>query len=156
MAARRPQQGLDEREERAWRAFNEMRVRLVGELAAQLASESGLTEADYAVLVNVSEAPDGRVRARDLGRRLGWDRSRLSHQISRMEARGTVERAPCLDDARGFDVVLTPAGSTAIDQAAPLHLAAVRHCFVDVLTAKQLDALAGIAEAVLAHLDADH
>lgn len=147
---------LDELEQRAWRGFNDMRERLVGQLARQLARECGLTEADYAVLVNVSEAPGRRLRARELSRRLGWDRSRLSHQVSRMEARGTVVRAPCDGDARGFDVVLTEVGLSAIANAAPIHLAAVRHCFADVLTAAQLDALGGIAEALLAHLDAEH
>lgn len=147
---------LDEREYRAWRGFNEMREQLVAHLARGLARDCGLTEADYAVLVNVSEAPGRRLRSRDLGRRLGWDRSRLSHQISRMETRGTVERAPCDSDARGFDVVLTRAGLAAIRAAAPIHAAAVRHCFADVLSAKQLDALADISTVILAHLATEH
>jgi DNA-binding MarR family transcriptional regulator len=87
---------------------------------------------------------------------LGWDRSRLSHQIARMETRGTVRRKSCSGDARGFDVVLTPAGQAAIEAAAPLHLQAVRHCFADLLTPAQLDALAEIADTVTAHLAAEH
>jgi DNA-binding MarR family transcriptional regulator len=122
----------------------------------RLSTECGLTEADYAVLVAVSEAPGRRLRSRDLCQALGWERSRLSHQIARMEARGTVERAPCHGDARGFDVVLTDGGLAAIEAAAPLHLAAVRHCFADVLRPEQLDALSEIAETVTAHLEAEH
>ncbi|MHB8682671.1 MAG: MarR family winged helix-turn-helix transcriptional regulator [Acidimicrobiales bacterium] len=87
---------------------------------------------------------------------LGWERSRLSHQIARMEARGTVERAACDDDARGFDVVLTDVGLAAIEEAAPAHLEEVRHCFVDVLTPEQLDTLGDIADVVMTHLVEEH
>jgi len=147
---------LDEREERAWRGFQRVRTELTAHLARQLTRECGLTEADFGVLVNVSEAPGRRLRSRDLGRALGWERSRLSHQIARMEARGTVRREPCADDARGFDVVLTDVGLAAIEAAAPVHLAAVRHCFTDLLSPAQLDALGDIADIVTAHLAAEH
>jgi DNA-binding MarR family transcriptional regulator len=147
---------LTRRENRAWRGFHHMRNQLTAHLARQLAGQSGLTEADYAVLVEVSEAPGRRIRSRDLGRKLGWERSRLSHQIARMEARGRVERAPCESDARGFDVVLTDAGLAAIEAAYPAHLATVRHCFADLLTREQLDSLAEIAETIADHLGAEH
>jgi len=147
---------LDDRENRAWRGYHRMRAELSAHLARQLSAECGLTEADYAVLVAVSEAPGRRLRSRDLCHALAWERSRLSHQIARMEARGSVERAPCEGDARGFHVVLTDGGLAAIQAAAPLHLAAVRHCFADVLRPDQLDALTEITEAVTAHLKAEH
>lgn len=147
---------LDEREVRAWRGFLHMRTELMAHLAQHLGRTTGLTEADFAVLVNVSEAAGGRIRSRDLCRVLQWDRSRLSHQIARMEARGTVERAPCLDDARGFDIVLTDAGLAALKAAAPVHLSAVRHCFADLLSAEQLDVLGDISEVIAGHLAAEH
>jgi len=147
---------LDAQESRAWRGFHQMRAELGAYLAQQLGRQSGLTEADYAVLVALSEAPCRRMRARDLGRRLGWERSRLSHQVDRMQARGTVERTACESDARGFDVVLTEAGFSAIESAAPQHLEVVRHCFADVLTPEQLKALGDIAETIVRHLAAEH
>jgi DNA-binding MarR family transcriptional regulator len=67
-----------------------------------------------------------------------------------------VRKEPCPDDARGFDVVLTPQGLAAIKNAAPRHVDAVRHCFADVLTQKQLDALAEIAETVVRHIETRH
>lgn len=73
-----------------------------------------------------------------------------------MEARGSVKRAPCKDDARGFDVVLTRAGLAAIKAAALAHVAAVRHCFADLLGPEQLETLGDIAEIITAHLAADH
>jgi DNA-binding MarR family transcriptional regulator len=147
---------LDERTDRAWRGFNAMRNRLTAHLGRQLYQESGLTQAEYVVLFLVSEAPNRRLRSRDLGLALGWDRSRLSHQIKRMQTRGMVQRAACDGDARGFDVIMTDVGLDAIRVAEP-HLAdGVRHCFADLLTVEQLDTLGDIAEIILAHLAAEH
>ena len=147
---------LSEEEEKAWRGFVALRIGLVGHLARQLAQDSGITEAEFEVLVVVSEAPGQRVRSRDLGKALNWERSRLSHQITRMEERGMVAREQCENDARGFDVVLTKAGLKAIQAAAPKHLEAVRHCFIDLLSPAQMKALANIADVVGEHLEAEH
>ncbi len=147
---------LDERQERAWRGFQRLRIELTAHLARQLSQDCGLTEADYAVLVAVSESPGRRLRSRDLGRQLGWERSRLSRQIARMEARGTVRRAPCDNDARGFDVLLTDAGQAAIEAAAPAHAEAVQHCFAGLLTPAQLDTLGDISDVITNHLAAEH
>lgn len=147
---------LDEHEQRAWRGFVRMRNEVFGHLARQLSRNSGISESDFEVLVVVSESPGRRIRARDLGRELGWERSRLSHQVARMERRGTVRRITCESDARGFDVVLTPAGLEAITAAAPMHVNDVRGVFADVLTRDELAALAAISEKVAVHIRDNH
>jgi DNA-binding MarR family transcriptional regulator len=147
---------LAAREERAWRGFHRMRTHLIAHLARDLERDAGLTEAEYAVMLTLAESADRRMRARDLGQALAWERSRVSHQLARMEERGSIRREPCEGDARGFDVVLTEAGLDAIRAAVPGHLAMVRHCFVDVLTPEQLDALAEITDAVSRHLEVEH
>lgn len=147
---------LSEHEQRAWRAFHQLRTALPAHLARELNRDCSLSESEYAILVAVSEAPGGRIRSRDLCRALGWERSRLSHQIGRMEARGTVERAESVGDARGFDVVLTEQGGAVIASAAQLHLTSVRHCFIDLLTPEQLSALIEITETVTTHLTTEH
>lgn len=147
---------LDDREERAWRAFHAMRIQLLGHLSRRLAVQSGMSEAEYEVLVTLSEAPDHQMRSRDLGRALQWQRSRLSHQLDRMEKRGLLMREPCTTDARGCVAVLTDAGLGSIDEAAKLHVTDVRHCFADVLTPKQLDGLTAAARAITEHLDSQH
>lgn len=147
---------LSEEEEKAWRGFVALRIGLVGHLARQLAQDSGITEAEFEVLVVVSEAPGQRIRSRDLGKALNWERSRLSHQITRMEERGMVAREQCENDARGFDVVLTKAGLKAIQAAAPKHLEAVRHCFIDLLSPAQMKTLTSISELVAEHLKEEH
>jgi DNA-binding MarR family transcriptional regulator len=147
---------LDDRQERAWRAFHAVRIQLLGHLARRLAAQSGLSEAEYEVLVTLSEAPDHQMRSRDLGRALQWQRSRLSHQLDRMEKRGLLTRETCPTDARGCVAVLTEAGLGSIDKAAKLHVADVRHCFADVLTPAQLDGLTVAARAITGHLAAEH
>jgi DNA-binding MarR family transcriptional regulator len=146
---------LDEREARAWRGYTRMRVQLEARLARELARHSGLSDPDYSVLVNLSEAPEGRLRAFELGRALQWEKSRLSHHLKRMGKRGLVAREDCESDARGSFVVITPAGRAAIEAAAPAHVDDVRRHLIDLLSDDQLDALADISEAVLANLAAD-
>ena len=146
---------LDEREERAWRALQFMQLRLEGELARQLAADSGLSYPDYLVLVALTDRPDGRMRLFELAGGLGWEKSRVSHQVSRMAGRGLVKKEKCDSDRRGALVVVTGRGRRAIDRAAPGHVAAVRRLFIDRLTPDHLDAIKDVAEIVLAGLDAE-
>jgi DNA-binding MarR family transcriptional regulator len=133
-----------------------MRLQLLGYLSRQLAAESDLSEAEYLVLVTLSEAPDRSLRSKDLGSQLQWEQSRVSHQLARMDRRGLLTRQPCATDARGCVAVLTESGRLVIRKAARLHSADIRHCFADVLTPHQLDSLAEIAEAITGHLAAEH
>ena len=144
---------LDDREARAWRALQMMQMRLDGELARQLANESGLSYQDYTVLVALTGRTDGRLRAFELGHLLGWEKSRLSHHVERMAQRGLVKKEKCASDRRGSFVTVTAKGRREIESAAPGHVNAVRKLFVDRLTGEQLDAIAGAAETVLAALE---
>jgi DNA-binding MarR family transcriptional regulator len=144
---------LSDDEQRVWRSFQHAHSLLSRRLADSLAEQAGISEADYTVLVSLSEAPEGRLRARDLGADLGWEKSRLSHHLTRMGGRGLVERQECDTDARGADVVLTSAGRAAIEGAAPHHVEDVRRWFVDAVSPAQLKALGVACEAILAKLD---
>lgn len=138
---------LDDREQAAWRGLLTMHRRLLHHLAQDL-KHDGLSESDFAVLVGVSEAPGQRIRAHELCAVLQWEKSRLSKQITRMEARLLVAREHCEHDARGSFVALTDEGREAIERAAPRHVDAVRALFFDALTAEQVDQLAAIATSV--------
>lgn len=144
---------LTEREERAWRALQFMQMRLEGELARQLAADSGLSYPDYLVLVALTDRPDGRMRLFELAEILGWEKSRASHHVGRMVDRGLVKKQKCDSDRRGFYVVGTARGRREIEAAAPGHVATVRRVFVDRLTPEQLGALGDAAEAVVAGFD---
>ncbi|MCT9933113.1 MarR family transcriptional regulator [Planotetraspora sp. A-T 1434] len=146
---------LDEREARIWQAYRDVRRELQSALERQLVRDAGLSGADYALLVPLSEAPKGALRARDLGLSVGWDRSRLSHQVGRMEKRGLVAREECAEDARGSIVRLTAAGRSAIEAAAPEHVETVRRYFFDPLTDEELDQLGDVFHRLLARLAQD-
>lgn len=139
---------LDNTEQRAWRDYLGT-WQYLGQVAAEGFAEYGLSDSDYTLLVPLSEAPDGRLRARDLARDVHWDTSRLSKQVTRMQRRGLVERTPCATDARGYDVLLTPDGRRAIEHAAPRHVELIRQHFLDRLSKSDRDALARIAAKVL-------
>jgi DNA-binding MarR family transcriptional regulator len=145
---------LDPREDKAWRLFLSMQIQLRRLLGRELQDETGLSEADYIILVHLSEAPDGRLRPFELGRVAGWEKSRLSHHLTRMERRGLVEREICPTDNRGALVALTASGRSAIEAAAPFHVEQVRRWFLSALTPEQLEALTTISQTVLAGLGA--
>jgi DNA-binding MarR family transcriptional regulator len=142
---------LDEREAHLWRTWLRLNQELPSVLEEQI-SHDGLSGADYAVLVPLSESPDGMLRARELGREILWDRSRLSHHVSRMEKRGLVVREECAEDARGAMVRMTDAGRAAIEGAAPGHVAATRRHFFDLLSDDEVDVLTAVFDRILANL----
>lgn len=143
---------LDAREERAWRSFRQMERELAGRIRRQLTRDTGLSDADYEILRALADAPDSMLRARVLRYRLRWEKSRLSHQIGRMERRGLVAREDCDEDSRGSVIRLTGPGREAISAAHGEYAKAVRKSLIDRLNADQLDALTDISETVLASL----
>jgi len=143
---------LDQDEERAWRGYLRMRTLLNAEIVRDLGRDAGLSEPDYDVLSTLSELEGRRWRLQELAGHMAWSKSRLSHHLTRMEQRGLVVREACPDDGRGALVTLTDEGIRAIESAAPGHVASVRRHFIDHLSRAQLEALAEIAEAVVANL----
>jgi DNA-binding MarR family transcriptional regulator len=129
-----------------------MTSRLDARLNRDLQQTSGLSLADYDVLVLLTEAPHGRLRMFQLVEDLQWEQSRLSHHIARMQRRGLVSREECATDKRGAFVVLTDAGRDAIDTAAPTHVALVRHLVFDGLSEAQVATLDQFVSRVLVRL----
>jgi DNA-binding MarR family transcriptional regulator len=138
----------------AWRGLMRMQAQLGALLNRELTAATDLSLQDYGVLVALAEQPEGRLRAYELGRELGWEKSRLSHHVARMEGRGLVERRRCPSDQRGMYIGMTERGRQALEAAAPDHVAQVRRAFVDLLTPEQLATLTEITEAVIETLGA--
>ena len=113
----RPRRSPTSEELRIWREFIETVEALSWRLAGRLQSESSLSPGDYQVLLALSEADGHRMRPSELAAAIGWERSRLSHHLGRMEKRDLISRDPCAADGRGAEVVLTRHGQTA--SAAP-------------------------------------
>ncbi len=144
---------LSEREAAAWRGLQTMQMQLNATLARELAGDSDLSYPDYMVLVALTDQPDGRRRPFELAGDLGWEKSRVSHHVSRMVRRGLVGRVRCPSDQRGSFVVITDKGCAALAAAAPGHVDAVRRYVIDRLSPEQLDSLAAIAAVVMSALD---
>jgi DNA-binding MarR family transcriptional regulator len=138
-------------EDRAWRAFMHAHHQLVARLNRGL-QETGLSGADYEVLAVLSGHDGDRMPAHELCNKLDWEKSRVSHQVRRMENDGLISRLPNPDDARSTMVCLLPAGRAAIEKAAPRHVEDVRRNFIELLTPAELDMLASLNERVLHHL----
>jgi DNA-binding MarR family transcriptional regulator len=122
---------LSDDEQRTWRTYLRMSSLLPAALNRELQQDSGLTLPEYEVLVQLSEAPQHRLRPFQICEALNWEQSRLSHQLTRMERRGLVTRRECEADGRGAFIELTAAGTDAIGAAAPRHVTAVRRLVFD-------------------------
>ena len=131
---------LTEHEQELWRGWIAASMLLPDRLSRDLQQEHGLTGTDYQILVELSEAPDRRMRMSTLADHLLMSRSRLSHQIDRMERAGLVERQECVQDGRGTFATMTAKGWDTIVAAAPCHVASVREHLVDRLTPEEFEA----------------
>jgi DNA-binding MarR family transcriptional regulator len=144
---------LDDAQMRAWLGYRRMRLLLDLQVSRDLAENSGLSDADYDVLSNLSETDGHRLRLSELSAHMRWSKSRLSHHLTRMQQRGLVTREECPSDGRGAIILLTDDGWQAIRTAAPQHVESVRRHFIDRLTDEQIRVLGDIAEVVIGHLD---
>ncbi len=140
---------------RIWRDYIETSEALRARLASRLQSESSLSTGDYQVLLALTEAEQHTLRSSELAALAGWERSRLSHHLGRMERRGLIRRAACVDDPHGVDVTVTDTGREAFRAGSVPHLRAVRELFVDALSAEQLGHVAQLTEALRRNLGLD-
>lgn len=143
---------LSKEEQESWRAWLNATLLLTNQLNRDLQASHGITLADYEILVHLSESPDRRMRMSELADRVLSSRSRLSHQIDRMERNGLVEREHCTDDRRGAFAVLTDKGWSTLVSAAPDHVESVRDHLVDALPAEDFAALGDACRRIATRL----
>jgi DNA-binding MarR family transcriptional regulator len=136
-----------------WRSFRSMRRQLDLALERELHHDANVSGPDYEILITLFESPERQMRARELAGRLGWEKSRLSHQVTRMEARELVERRECDTDARGTWVGLTTKGRLATLGAVRVHAQTIRSLFFDVLTDSERDVLGSVSARVMNAID---
>jgi DNA-binding MarR family transcriptional regulator len=143
---------LDPSEQVVWRSFLSATQLLADRLDQELQRDSGIPHGYYEVLVRLSEVPGRQLRMSELALRSMSSRSRLSHAVARLEERGWVRRESCPTDRRGQLAILTDAGFSALEAAAPRHVEGVRSHLFDQLTSDQVAQLGEIFGAVTNHL----
>jgi DNA-binding MarR family transcriptional regulator len=143
---------LSKDEQATWRAHVVASAMLLDRLGAELEAATGLTSADYELLVQLSESEGRRMRMSNLADRSMLSRSRLSHAVGRFETRGWVRREQCADDRRGAWAVLTEEGFAVLEAAAPIHVAGVREHLFDQISTEDVADLGRICRAIVAHL----
>ena len=143
---------LGDTEMTAWRAYIVGSALLEHRLNRELQLAHGLSIADYEILVSLSEAPDMQMRMSELANGIAHSKSRMSHQIRRMESEGLVRRQECPQDGRGVLAVLTEEGLAKLREAAPSHVQGVRDHMIDLLDAEEQKTLAAIFSRLTDHL----
>jgi len=132
---------LDSDQQAHWRAFLSGTTRLFERLDRQLRERSGISLAEYEILVRLSEAPGQHLRMAELASSLAHSRSRITHTVARLEAAGAVIRRACPSDGRGVLALLTDGGMRMLVDAAPGHVDAVRGYLVDVASPADFEAV---------------
>jgi DNA-binding MarR family transcriptional regulator len=141
---------LSDEQQAAWRPFVALMLRLPSALDAELQKDAGINHFDYLVLSGLSEAPGHTLRMSELAAMASGSLSRLSHVVSRLEARGWVRREPCPGDGRFINAVLTEEGWQKVLATAPGHVTAVRELLLAALTEEEFEQLGAISAKVLA------
>lgn len=141
---------------KAWRAFHKIGTSLLPHLSRQVTNHSGISAAEYVVLVALSELTVPSVKLNRLAQGLGWEISRMSHQISRMDDASLLKKTKNLEDSRCFDVSITAKGRKIAEAAVTLQSKEINHCFSQVLTQAQMMALIEISEAISNHMKENH
>ncbi|MFD6897761.1 MarR family winged helix-turn-helix transcriptional regulator [Rhodococcus sp. NPDC060086] len=143
-----PTKWLTHDEHRLWRSYLDATRMLFQDLDKQLVRDSGISFADYEILVLLSEADDRRLRMRELSDASTTTRSGITRAITRMETAGWVRRVECESDKRGAWAELTDKGAATLADAAPGHVTAVRSAVFDALSPDDITVMAGAFTAI--------
>jgi DNA-binding MarR family transcriptional regulator len=134
---------LSPREFRIWHAFRLMGEDVLGRVGRDIAQATGISGPEFAVLSRLAAIGKGAMRQQELARLMAWEKSRLSHQLTRMEERELIERRTAA--GRVTFVVLTRAGREKLESARPIHAESVRRHLLSRLSAEQIDAIVRIS-----------
>lgn len=136
---------LNEEEMRLWHMWKGSFQSIFGRVIKEMSEHTGLSEGDYGVLDRLVLLGNGSLRQQELADSMDWDKSRLSHHLTRMEKRKLVIRKPS-DRDRGVQVIITSAGKSALDDARPIVARAIRKYFLDQLTNQDIESITKLAE----------
>ena len=126
---------LSPQELRVWHAFRFMNDDVLARVDRDISQGTGLSGPEFGVLSRLAAIGQGEMRQQALARLIGWDKSRLSHQLKRMEKRSLIERR--LIGPKTVLVAITPSGREKLHLAGPIHAQSVRKNLIDRITPEQ-------------------
>ncbi|AZB41519.1 MarR family transcriptional regulator [Bacillus sp. FJAT-42376] len=138
---------ISQEEMNIWHMWKGSYQSIFGRVVKDLTDQTGLSEGDFGILDRLDQFGNGELRQQELADSMTWDKSRLSHHLTRMEKRGLVRRKPS-DSDRGVQVIITEAGKTALNEARPVVSEAIREHFLSLLTEEDVESIGRIGERV--------
>jgi DNA-binding MarR family transcriptional regulator len=136
-----PPRTLEPEQWQLWHTWMQAHRLLSRELDRDLQREYGISKAEFSVLVTLHQSPGGELRVGELAEALDWDKSRVAHQLTRMENRGLINRTDSESNGRRVGVSLTPEGRSAAENAILGHGENIRRYFFEALTPDQAAAI---------------
>lgn len=130
---------LSPREFRIWHAFVAMGEDVLERVGRDITQATGLSGPEFGVLSRLAAYGKGEMRQQELATVMGWEKSRLSHQLSRMQTRKLIARRP--GEARATMVVLTKTGREKLEFALPVRAESVRRNLLSRLSETQIETL---------------
>ena len=144
---------LEPEEWELWDTWMRAQRLLVRELDRGLQRDCGISKAEFSVLVTLRQAPGREMRVGDLVDSLGWEKSRVSHQLTRMENRGFVAQTEGGPSGRRTKIGLTATGRRVVQAAIHAHGGNIRHYFLDSLTPDQATTIRNWSEQVIDRIE---
>ena len=125
---------------------------LQSRFAAELGGVHGLSVNELLLLMQLDQAPGGRLRRVDLAARLDMSQSGVTRMLAPMEKVGWVERAEDPRDGRVGYVVLRKAGKRLVQEGGRTLAAQAKALFSGQWTAEEIETLSGMLGRLTAHL----
>lgn len=137
-----------------WNTWMQAQRLLAGELDRDLQRDYGISKAEFSVLVTLHQAPSGQMRVSELASALDWHKSRVAHQLTRMENRELVERTDNESSGRRVGIGLTKKGRDIVRNAIVGHGENIRRYFFETLTPEQAAAIDAWSRQMVGHAEA--
>lgn len=154
MKAVEAMEAMEPEEWALWNRWMQAQRLLARELDRLLQRDYGISKADFSVLVTLHRTPGGRMRVGELAESLGWEKSRVAHQLTRMESRDLLERTDSESSGRRIGIGLTAKGRDAAEKAILGHGENVRRYFFETLTPRQAEAIQVWSQQVIDRIEA--
>jgi DNA-binding MarR family transcriptional regulator len=115
---------------------------VLGRVGRDISEATGLSGSEFGVLSRLAGIGKGEMRQQVLAKVMGWEKSRLSHQLTRMQDRGLIKRE---GEDGAVLIVLTKSGKEKLGEALPVRAESVKRHFLSRLSQDQIDTIVRVS-----------